>query len=184
MSAPSQVSRREFLETTAAAGAGLVIGFHLPAGGRFAAAAAAPFAPNAWLRISPDNSVLIVVDRSEMGQGVTTALPMLLAEELDADWTKVKIEFAPADTGPGEAEQLHRLPDAAHRRDACRRSPRGAERRQAGRHRRALGRAGRASGVQRHLRRNGQTDQKVADWKADIKTGCAVRSQRLSPMAG
>src|SRR5207248_932144 len=97
MSAPSQVSRREFLETTAAAGAGLVIGFHLPAGGRFAAAAAAPFAPNAWLRISPDNSVLIVVDRSEMGQGVTTALPMLLAEELDADWTKVKIEFAPAD---------------------------------------------------------------------------------------
>src|SRR5437762_10069985 len=97
MSAPSNVSRRDFLETTAAAGAGLVIGFHLPAGGRFAAAAAAPFAPNAWLRISPDNSVLIVVDRSEMGQGVTTALPMLLAEELDADWTKVKIEFAPAD---------------------------------------------------------------------------------------
>src|SRR5437588_671401 len=97
MSAPSKVSRREFLETTAATGAGLVIGFHLPAGGRFAAAPAAPFAPNAWLRISPDNSVLIVVDRSEMGQGVTTALPMLLAEELDADWTKVKIEFAPAD---------------------------------------------------------------------------------------
>src|SRR5436305_948519 len=94
---PSPGARREFLATTAAAGAGLVIGFHLPAGGRFAAAAAAPFAPNAWLRISPDNSVLIVVDRSEMGQGVTTALPMLLAEELDADWTKVKIEFAPAD---------------------------------------------------------------------------------------
>src|SRR5207302_1568269 len=97
MSAPSNVSRRAFLETTAAAGAGLVIGFHLPAGGRFAAAAAAPFAPTAWLRISPDNSVLIVVDRSEMGQGVTTALPMLIAEELDADWTKVKIESAPAD---------------------------------------------------------------------------------------
>ena len=97
MSAPTRISRREFLETTGAASAGLVIGFHLPSGGRFAAAAAAPFAPNAWLRISPDNSVLIVVDRSEMGQGVTTALPMLLAEELDADWTKVKIEFAPAD---------------------------------------------------------------------------------------
>src|SRR6266513_3848759 len=97
MSAPSNVSRRDFLETTAAAGAGLVIGFHLPAGGRFAAAAAAPFAPNAWLRISPDHSVLILVDRSEMGQGVTTALPMLIAEELDADWTKVKIESAPAD---------------------------------------------------------------------------------------
>src|SRR2546430_9895134 len=97
MSAPSNVSRREFLETTAAASAGLVIGFHLPAGGRFAPTPVAPFAPNAWLRISPDNSVLIVVDRSEMGQGVSTALPMLVAEELDADWTKVKIEFAPAD---------------------------------------------------------------------------------------
>src|SRR5207237_9661747 len=97
MSAPSQVSRREFLETTAAAGAGLVIGFHLPAGGRVATTPAAPFAPNAWLRISPDNSVLIVVHRSEMGQGVATALPMLVAEELDADWTKVKIESAPAD---------------------------------------------------------------------------------------
>src|SRR5256886_7569838 len=97
MSAPSNVSRREFLETTAAASAGLVIGFHLPAGGRFAPTPVAPFAPNAWLRISPDNSVLIVVDRSEMGQGVSTALPMLVAEEVDADWTKVKIEFAPAD---------------------------------------------------------------------------------------
>src|SRR5438105_2607658 len=97
MSTLSKVSRREFLETTAAAGAGLVIGFHLPAGGRVATPPAAPFAPNAWLRISPDNSVLIVVDRSEMGQGVATALPMLVAEELDADWTKVKIESAPAD---------------------------------------------------------------------------------------
>src|SRR5207302_4256328 len=97
MSAPSNVSRRWLLETTAAAGAGLVIAFRLPAGGRFAAAPAAPFAPNAWLRISPDNSVLIVVDRSEMGQGVTTSLPMLIAEELDADWTEVKIESAPAD---------------------------------------------------------------------------------------
>src|SRR5204863_248294 len=57
MSAPSQVSRREFLETTAATGAGLVIGFHLPAGGRFAAAAAAPFAPNASLPV-PENPTL------------------------------------------------------------------------------------------------------------------------------
>src|SRR2546423_14439836 len=97
MSAPSHLSRREFLETTGAAGAGLVIGFHLPAGGRFAAAPAAPLAPNAGLRVSPDNSVLIVVDRPEMGQGVTTALPMLVAEKLDAHWTTGKIESAPAD---------------------------------------------------------------------------------------
>src|SRR5439155_227376 len=61
------------------------------------AAAAAPFAPNAWLRIGADETVLVVVDRSEMGQGVTTSLPMLLAEELEADWSRVRIESAPAD---------------------------------------------------------------------------------------
>jgi isoquinoline 1-oxidoreductase subunit beta len=85
------------LQTASVAGAGLVIGFHLPVGGRRGVASPAPFAPNAWLRINPDESVLVVVDRSEMGQGVTTALPMLLAEELEADWSKIKIEFAPAD---------------------------------------------------------------------------------------
>src|SRR5881296_4351377 len=97
MSAAPEITRREFLE--AAGVASLVIGFHVPAGGRRAgrAAAAAPFAPNAWLRIGADESVLVVVDRSEMGQGVTTSLPMLLAEELEADWSKVRIESAPAD---------------------------------------------------------------------------------------
>src|SRR6266550_3766436 len=97
MSAAPEVTRREFLETATVAGAGLVIGFHLPAAGRGRPAAAAPFAPNAWLRIGADESVLVVVDRSEMGQGVTTSLPMLLAEELEADWSKVRIESAPAD---------------------------------------------------------------------------------------
>ena len=99
MTSRTSVTRREFLETTGVVGAGLLLGFHLPAGGRFgtAAAGAAPFAPNAWLRLGTDESVLVIVDRSEMGQGVTTALPMLLAEELDADWSKVRIEFAPAD---------------------------------------------------------------------------------------
>src|SRR5881409_3467479 len=94
---PAQITRREFLETAGVAG--LVIGFHLPAAGRQAmrGAAAAAFAPNAWLRIGADESVLVVVDRSEMGQGVTTSLPMLLAEELEADWSKIRIEFAPAD---------------------------------------------------------------------------------------
>jgi len=97
MSARTPLTRREFLETSGAASAGLLIGFHLPSGSRFHTAAAAPLAPNAWLRIGADESVLVIVDRSEMGQGVTTALPMLLAEELDADWSKIKIEFAPAD---------------------------------------------------------------------------------------
>jgi isoquinoline 1-oxidoreductase subunit beta len=99
MSPRTEVTRREFLETAGAAGAGLVIGFHLPSGPRVspAAPAADPFAPNAWLRIGADESVLVLVDRSEMGQGVATALPMLVAEELEADWGKVRIEFAPAD---------------------------------------------------------------------------------------
>ena len=99
MEASTNVSRREFLEAAGAAGAGLAIGFHLPATGRGRAAVAGPgpFAPNAWLRINPDESVLVVVDRSEMGQGVATSLPMLLAEELEADWSKIRIEFAPAD---------------------------------------------------------------------------------------
>src|SRR5207247_3238453 len=96
MRASSNVTRREFLETATVAGAGLVIGFHIPGGARFGPTPVAPFTPNAWLRINPDESVLLMVDRSEMGQGVTTSLPMLLAEELEADWTKVRIEFAPA----------------------------------------------------------------------------------------
>jgi len=88
------MERRAFLQTAGTVGAGLVIGFRIPTRGE---QDAPPFAPNAWLRIGTDDSVLVVVDRSEMGQGVATALPMLLAEELEADWTKVQIEFAPAD---------------------------------------------------------------------------------------
>ncbi|HEX4574345.1 MAG TPA: xanthine dehydrogenase family protein molybdopterin-binding subunit [Gemmatimonadales bacterium] len=98
MAPRTDVTRREFLESAAVAGAGLVVGFHLPASGRLPGVAAAePLAPNAWLRIYPDERVLVIVDRSEMGQGVTTSLPMLLAEELEADWSKIKIEFAPVD---------------------------------------------------------------------------------------
>jgi isoquinoline 1-oxidoreductase beta subunit len=89
------MERRAFLQTAGTVGAGLVIGFRIPT--RRDQQTAGPFAPNAWLRIAPDDSVMVIVDRSEMGQGVTTALPMLLAEELEADWTKVQIEFAPAD---------------------------------------------------------------------------------------
>ena len=91
------MERRDFLQTAGTIGAGLVIGFHIPTRRGQQQPPPGPFAPNAWLRIGPDDSVLVVVDRSEMGQGVTTALPMLLAEELEADWTKVQIEFAPAD---------------------------------------------------------------------------------------
>jgi isoquinoline 1-oxidoreductase subunit beta len=73
----SPISRREFIGAGIAAGSGLIIGFYLPhgSGGNHGS-----FSPNAYLRITPDNKVTIVVARSEMGQGVRTALPMILAE--------------------------------------------------------------------------------------------------------
>ncbi|HJV94830.1 MAG TPA: molybdopterin cofactor-binding domain-containing protein, partial [Albitalea sp.] len=88
--------RRDFLKVTALAGGGMAIGFVLPGVFAEADAKAAPFAPNQWIRITPDNWVTIVVDKSEMGQGVYTSMPMLVAEELDADWSKLRMESAPA----------------------------------------------------------------------------------------
>jgi isoquinoline 1-oxidoreductase subunit beta len=92
----STLSRRAFLGTTAAAGAGLVIGFYLPS--RALPQTKAAFAPNAYLTIAPDGKITIVVARSEMGQGVRTSLPMILAEELEADWKQIAIEQAGAST--------------------------------------------------------------------------------------
>src|SRR5438067_4544471 len=90
------VSRREFLTAGAAAGAGLVIGFYLPhASSRNNGKG---FSPNAYLKITPDGKITVVVARSEMGQGVRTALPMILAEELEADLNQITIEQAGAST--------------------------------------------------------------------------------------
>lgn len=88
-------SRRDFVKTSAAAGGALVLGFHLP--GRVAQAdGGGGYAmPNAWVKVGADNQVTIMVARSEMGQGVSTSLPMLVAEELDVDINKIKVEFAP-----------------------------------------------------------------------------------------
>jgi len=91
-------TRREFLKSSAAVGGGLIIGVALPVK-NLAYAAADPSAINAWVRVAPDNTVTILVARSEMGQGVVMALPTLVAEELDVDIYKVKVDFAP----PGEA---------------------------------------------------------------------------------
>jgi isoquinoline 1-oxidoreductase beta subunit len=95
----SGLSRREFVAAGIAAGAGLVVGFYLPHGGR---GKHQTFSPNAYLRITPDNKITIVVARSEMGQGVRTALPMILAEELEADWKHIEIEQAGASTLYGD----------------------------------------------------------------------------------
>ena len=94
----SGMERRDFLRVGAAAGGGLVLGFHLPGTGEpVALAAGQPFAPNAFIRIGADDIVTIVVGKSEMGQGVFTSLPMLVAEDLEADWSKVRVESAPVD---------------------------------------------------------------------------------------
>jgi isoquinoline 1-oxidoreductase subunit beta len=96
MSARVGVDRRTFIKTGVAAGAGLAIGFRLGDGALAAPPSTEPFAPNAWIRITPDNVVTIVVDKSDMGQGVLTSMPMLIAEELEADWSAIRIEQAPA----------------------------------------------------------------------------------------
>jgi len=95
----SPLSRREFVAAGVAAGAGLVIGFYLP---HKSGSQQEAFSPNAYLRITPDKKVTIVVARSEMGQGVRTALPMILAEELEADWEQIAIEQAGASTLYGD----------------------------------------------------------------------------------
>ena len=95
-----QMERREFLRFSVAASGGLLIGLYLPRASRLAAAeerSASAFMPNAFLRIGTDERVTVIVNHSEMGQGVYTALPMLLAEELDADWNKIGYEPAPVD---------------------------------------------------------------------------------------
>jgi isoquinoline 1-oxidoreductase beta subunit len=90
------LDRRDFLQTSAGAAAGLVIGFHLFRGVRAAdGETGAAFAPNAFLRIAPDETVTVIVNKSEMGQGVYTALPMIVAEELDADWSRIRVTAAP-----------------------------------------------------------------------------------------
>ena len=93
--ASPQVSRRALLK---ASGATLVVGFWTPPAGAVAAAAAsAPFTPNAFVTIAADNSVTLTMPKIEMGQGTYTSIPMLLAEELEVDVTKVKLRHAPPD---------------------------------------------------------------------------------------
>src|SRR5258708_33819595 len=95
-----QMERREFLMFSVVASGGLLIGLYLPGASKLAVAeerSGSVFMPNALLRIGTDERVTVIVNHSEMGQGVYTALPMLLAGELDADWNKVGYESAPVD---------------------------------------------------------------------------------------
>jgi isoquinoline 1-oxidoreductase beta subunit len=95
-----QLSRRSFLKKGMLAGGGLVLGFNFPLRGSLSGASnpsGVTFMPNAFIRIGTDDIVTIIVNKSEMGQGVYTSLPMLVAEELEVDWAKIRVEAAPVD---------------------------------------------------------------------------------------
>ncbi len=95
----TQTSRRSFLKVGAAASGGLLMALHLPGTLGQAMAAGTVSTPNAWVHIADDNTITIQVAHSEMGQGVYTAMPMLVAEELNVDMNQIKVAIAP----PGEA---------------------------------------------------------------------------------
>jgi isoquinoline 1-oxidoreductase beta subunit len=100
-----KIERRDFLKISVAASGGLLIGLQFPGISATSSAQSSSalggstnsFMPNAFVRIGTDERVTVIVNHSEMGQGVYTSLPMLLADELDADWTKVGFEPAPVD---------------------------------------------------------------------------------------
>ena len=89
----TDISRRGFLGASAAATGGLVVAFHIPLMGEAVAQPAMPTEVNAWVVVKPDDSIVIRIARSEMGQGTLTGLSQLVAEELEANWARVTAEF-------------------------------------------------------------------------------------------
>ena len=85
------MDRRDFIKVVSTAGSGFVLGFYIPYTNKLngKTVASTIFEPNAWIKIKSDNMVQIMVGKSEMGQGVLTSLPMIIAEEMDLDWSKV-----------------------------------------------------------------------------------------------
>ncbi len=92
-SGPAGLSRRGFMATSAAGAGGLMLSFHLPLATAQAGAAAQAPEINCWVQIKPDDTVVVRIARSEMGQGTLTGLAQLVAEELDCDWAKVTTEY-------------------------------------------------------------------------------------------
>jgi isoquinoline 1-oxidoreductase beta subunit len=111
------LDRRNFLKTSLAGATGLIVGFYLPGRREVLAAEASPAVLNAFVHVSPENVVTILIGKSEMGQGVITSLSMLAAEELECDWKRIRFEFAPAATvyfdpafhmqGTGGSQTIH-----------------------------------------------------------------------------
>jgi isoquinoline 1-oxidoreductase beta subunit len=102
MDTTRNVDRRSFLRVSAIAGGGLLLASYIdllgPATGFAAEPAATGFAPNAYIRMTPDGIVSIIAKNPEIGQGVKTMLPMIIADELDVEWKNVRVEQAPLDT--------------------------------------------------------------------------------------
>lgn len=101
MKTSSPVTRREFVQVALVAGGGLVIGTRVGRAARVMGAGSrglADFVPNPFIRVSPDGMVTIIAQNPEIGQGVKTMLPMIIADELDVEWQSVRIEQAPLDT--------------------------------------------------------------------------------------
>jgi isoquinoline 1-oxidoreductase subunit beta len=106
MTSQAQVSRRDFLRTSAQGAGALVLGFYLPQAQAMAPLEpAGVFRPNAWLRISTDNQITVLVEKPELGQGSRTYTPMMIAEELEVDCSAIAIEQAP--TIPAIYQALH-----------------------------------------------------------------------------
>jgi isoquinoline 1-oxidoreductase subunit beta len=101
MDAPA-LSRGTFIRLTGALGAGLGFALSFPGCAPSSQGGGKEFSPNAWVRIAPDDTVTVVVNKSEMGQGVATGLPTLVADELDASMNNVRVQFAPADPKYGD----------------------------------------------------------------------------------
>src|SRR6266511_5845634 len=118
MTSDPKINRRQFMITTSVVGGALVLGFFLPSQKAEAAIIAEkPWTPpteggtevNAWLVIGNDDTVTIRVAQSEMGEGVFTSMPMLVAEELECDWTKVRAEYASANRSLRENRVYQRM---------------------------------------------------------------------------
>ena len=88
-------SRRDFLKTTSVTSGGLLMGLVLPASTAVQAAGTV-YTPNAWVHIADNNAITLLTARSEMGQGVFTSMPMLIAEELNVDMSQISVQNAPA----------------------------------------------------------------------------------------
>jgi len=115
--AKTAIDRRNFLKTGIAGATGLIVGFYLPGRREVFADGSEPSVLNAFIHVSPDDKVTILISKSEMGQGVVTSLSMLAAEELECDWKQIRWEFAPEDKvyydpafgmqGTGGSQSIH-----------------------------------------------------------------------------